>query len=191
MEYKVKRPKKRHYDWQIGGLILLLCYIRFFQNHIYVLYNQEHLLDMITVILTAFFILMQLPALWRKRRFLHSSMKKVDQMSGLEFEEYLAFHFRKLGYRVSLTDFSGDYGADLLLNKNRKLTVVQAKRYSGSVGVKAVQEVIGAISYYRADCGMVVTNSHFTQNAKILAERSGIELWDREIMIQHFFGSNG
>lgn len=188
MEYKIKRPKKRHYEWQIGTLILILCYVKFFQRSLYVFYNKEHLLDMVMVILIVFFVLMRLPAFLKKKRFLRSDLTKVDQMSGIQFEEYLAVHFRRLGYKVSLTDFSGDYGADLLMKKKQYLIVVQAKRYSGSVGVKAVQEVIGALSYYGADYGMVVTNSHFTENAKILAQRSGIELWDREVMRQRFFG---
>ena len=36
---------------------------------------------------------------------------------------------------------SGDYGADLVLDNKKGRTVVQAKRYSKPVGVKAVQEV--------------------------------------------------
>lgn len=122
----------------------------------------------------------------KKRRMLRKSFKKIDQMTGIEFEEYLMYQFKSLGYKAEMTAESGDFGADLLLRKKRKLYVVQAKRYSGSVGIKAVQEVIGAMSYYDGDYGMVITNSYYTKAAKDLAEASNIELWERADLKEHF-----
>ena len=58
--------------------------------------------------------------------------------------------------------------------------VVQAKIQQGSVGIKAVQEVTGAIGYYQANLGLVITNSKFTEPAKNLAASNKIELWDRD-----------
>lgn len=67
----------------------------------------------------------------------------------------------------------------LLLKKDGIRTVVQAKRYKGKVGVKAIQEVIGAKGYYNCDRAMVITNSYFTRQAKELADKNGVELWNR------------
>lgn len=122
----------------------------------------------------------------RKRRILKSSIEKIDRMSGVEFEEYLMYQFRKRGYRVKLTPLSGDFGADLILKRFSQEYIVQAKRYSGSVGIKAVQEVLGAKEYYGIEQGMVVTNSYFTSAAKELANVSGVELWGRSEIIKEF-----
>ncbi|MDO5292384.1 MAG: restriction endonuclease [bacterium] len=122
----------------------------------------------------------------KKQRLFHSSFKKIDQMDGVKFEEYLMLHFKKKGYRVQLTPVSGDFGADLILKRRRKKYVVQAKRYSGSVGIKAVQEIIGAKEYYGIENGMVITNSYYTKAAKELAEASGITLWDRKELAEQF-----
>ena len=60
---------------------------------------------------------------------------------------------------------------------------MQAKRYSGNVGNKAVQEVYSGMAHYGADKGWVVTNSWFTKAARVQAESCGISLVDREILI--------
>lgn len=113
-------------------------------------------------------------------RYLKSSLSKIDKMSGEEFEIYLMKYFEKMKYRVELTPFSNDYGADLICRKNDEVLVVQAKRYEGKVGNAAIQQVVAARDYYEADSCMVVTNSYFTKNAYSLAEANDVLLWDRD-----------
>lgn len=122
----------------------------------------------------------------KKKRYLNSSIGKIDQMSGTEFEELLAAHFKKAGYRVSLTPANNDYGADLVLKNKKEIIVVQAKRYKGKVSNSAIQEVVAAIPYYNATRAMVVTNSYFTKNAKTLANANQVILWDRNDLIKNF-----
>lgn len=114
-----------------------------------------------------------------------------DDLSGEDFENYLKSLFENLNYRVELTPKSGDYGADLIITKDNIKTAVQAKRYSDLVGISAIQEVIGAISYYNAHSGIVVTNNYFTPNAIELARSADIELWDRDILIKNIIKSLG
>lgn len=63
---------------------------------------------------------------------------------------------------------------------------MQCKRYKGKVGISAVQEVLGAKGYYKADKAMVITNSYFTPNAIKLANANDVELWDRNDLINKF-----
>ena len=98
--------------------------------------------------------------------------------TGEEFELYLKKLFTRIGYDVETTKASGDQGADLILVKNRVKTVVQAKFYSSPVSNKAVQEVVGAIKFYNADKGMVVTNNTYTKSALELADANNIEMID-------------
>lgn len=108
---------------------------------------------------------------------------QVDRMTGEEFEEFLACCFHNLGYAVEMTPKTGDFGADLILSKARKRTVVQAKRYQGKVGNSAVQEVVSAVKYYGAQDAIAITNSEFTANAHKLAQANGVQLWGREQLI--------
>lgn len=86
----------------------------------------------------------------------------------------------KSGYKIlSKKKKSGDQGADLIVEKDGIKTAIQAKRYSNSVGNKAVQEVIGSIKYYNCDREIVITTSRFTDSAKSLAEKNDIKLIDK------------
>lgn len=119
-------------------------------------------------------------------KILNCSMLDIHHMTGENFEVYLMHQFRRMGYRVTHTGQSGDFGADLILNKYGRKTIVQAKRYSGTVGIKAVQEVISAREYYHAKNAIVVTNSYFTKSAKELARKCKVKLWDRDIIKEKF-----
>lgn len=113
-------------------------------------------------------------------------LKQIDKLSGEEFERLLEAHFIDKGYKVSLTPKTNDYGADLLLRKGDEKIVVQAKRYKNKVGNSAIQEIVAAKAYYKANKAMVVTNSFFTQNAINLAKANNVELWDRRKMSKKF-----
>ena len=119
-----------------------------------------------------------------EKRLLDSGILEVDEMTGKEFEKFLALNFINFGYSVTLTQDSQDYGADLILYKDGSKTVVQAKRSKNQVGIKAVQEVAGAVRHYNGNKGIVITNNRFTENAYNLAESNEVELWDRKILIE-------
>lgn len=111
------------------------------------------------------------------------NIERVDIMDGVEFERFLKRLFIYNGYSVSETARTGDFGADLLLKKDGRMIVVQAKRYNNNVGSKALQEIFSARHHYKADGMMVVCNSHFTKQAQVMAEEQGIELIDREELV--------
>lgn len=108
----------------------------------------------------------------------------IDNLSGEDFEKYLSTIFQNLGYKVSLTSKSNDYGADLIIEKDNIETVVQAKRYNSAVGVSAIQEILGAKGYYNAKNCLVVTNNYFTSNAIKLSSSNNVQLWDRDKLIK-------
>ena len=121
---------------------------------------------------------------WRRHMLRRSGIREIDAMGGEVFEQYLATLFSRLGYRVELTRFRGDFGGDLVLRKDGVRTAVQAKRHAKTVGIKAVQEAVGAKAYYECEAAMVVTNSYFSRQAVELAEKAGVELWDRDELIE-------
>ena len=123
------------------------------------------------------------------RKIKESGIDEIDIMSGRQFETYLAIMYRSLGYRVSKTKGSGDFGADLILRVHNKKIGVQVKRYQQNVGVRAVQEILSSMSYYDLDEGWVVTNSYFTKAAKELARKGNIKLIDRKQLISEIIQS--
>lgn len=116
---------------------------------------------------------------------LSSTIDNIDIMEGYEFENYLKTLFFYAGFGAEVTQKSKDYGADIILtDENHEKIVVQAKRYNKTVGVKSVQEVIGAKNHYKASEGMVVTNSTFSFEAETLARENNIRLVDRKELIE-------
>ena len=109
-------------------------------------------------------------ALWA-RYYSMFDERHVSEMSGAEFERFVGKLYTRLGYTVSLTTAGADQGVDLILRKGDRQIAVQAKRWTGSVGNTAVQEVIAGKLYYGCTDGMIVTNSTFSKSAIALAAK--------------------
>lgn len=101
------------------------------------------------------------------------------QQRGYDYEYAVAKQLKRKGYRrVTVTVSSGDFGADIIACKGFYKYAIQCKCYSGTVGVKAVQEALAGKAYYNCDKAMVITNSTFTPAAVELASKSKVILWD-------------
>lgn len=124
-----------------------------------------------------------------KERFLNGNFEIEEQefndkynlnniTTGSQFELYLENLFKDLGYKVKHSGNTGDQGADLVLKYGEKIYVVQAKYYSSRLDNTPVQEIVGAIKYYNANQGIVITNSSFTRGAENLAKANNVILID-------------
>lgn len=112
-----------------------------------------------------------------KRR---ARVKDFDLLDGHEFEYYCADLLRKRGFQeVEVTKGSGDYGIDILAERDGVTYAIQCKCYGDSVGVKAVQEAYAGRDYYDCMVGAVLTNQYFTGPAVEAAKKLKILLWDR------------
>lgn len=108
------------------------------------------------------------------------NIDEIDDLEGLEFEKYVGELLKKLNYKdVKVTKASNDYGIDILCEKDNIKYAIQCKNYSSPLGNKCVQEAYSGKQYYNCHVGVVVTNNYFTENAKKLANKNGILLWDR------------
>ena len=103
-------------------------------------------------------------------------------MGGLEFEQFIAELFSKMGYAAKVTKASGDQGIDVIAEKNGRKIGIQTKCYSSKVTNTAIQEAVAGIQHYRLDKGMVITNNWFTGSARELAQSNNIVLWDRNLL---------
>jgi len=104
----------------------------------------------------------------------------LDFIEGHEFEHFCADLLAKSGFvDVSVTPGSGDYGVDVLAEKDGVTYAIQCKAYSSPVGVKAVQEAYAGRDYYDRMVGVVMTNQYFTRPAVDASVKLKILLWDR------------
>ena len=79
--------------------------------------------------------------------------------------EVLQLRFEKDGWKVNITRASRDGGVDAVIFNPDPLTggkiLVQAKRYTNTVGVSAVRDLYGAMTDERASKGILITTADF------------------------------
>lgn len=109
---------------------------------------------------------------------------EIDKMNGKEFEKRVAILFKHLGYNVHRTGKIGDYGVDLIVEKNGKRIAVQTKCYKSYVGEDAIREVYTGKNMYHCYEAIVVTNSNFTKMAWELANQNNVKLWSRNYLLK-------
>ncbi len=125
----------------------------------------------------------------------------LSQVSPEYFETVVLDLLHKMGYGTSRADLlrvgrSGDGGIDGVISLDRlglEKVYVQAKRWQGSVGRPDVQAFYGALAGQRANKGVFISTSSFTQQAVEFAgsvERivlvDGVKL--AQLMIDHEVG---
>jgi restriction system protein len=101
------------------------------------------------------------------------------EMSGTEFEDYVARVVRSCGVPVIMTSVTGDWGVDIIVGRRPNRLAIQCKRQARPVGTSAVQEVVAGAPMQDCAKTMVVTNHEFTPAARKLAELHGCELVGR------------
>ena len=117
----------------------------------------------------------------RKKRYY--SLAYIDRLEGVAFERYVAEILPLCGYdNIRTTPASRDFGVDILADKDGESTAFQCKRYASAVGLSAIQEVFTGMAFYDTDRAVVVSNARFTDNARLLADTVGVELWDRDTL---------
>ena len=100
----------------------------------------------------------------------------IENMSGLDFEIYCQNILLKDGWNVIRNGKAGDQGVDLIASLGVHKAAIQCKRYTATVGNKAVQEIAAGMKFEACTVGVVVTTSSFTKSAKQLAHVIGIKL---------------
>ena len=119
-------------------------------------------------------------------------LDKIDYMSGQDFEILLINKLLPLNGYVNIngTSYTGDYGVDIIAEKNNIKCAIQCKRLNSKVSVKAVQEIVAGKKHYKCDKAIVITNNYYTKNAKELACDNKVELLDRDDIIKMLKGTN-
>jgi restriction system protein len=111
------------------------------------------------------------------------SRPDLTKMTPTEFEHFVRQLFEARGLEGWTTERTGDDGVDaVVVNRDPLiggLTIVQAKKYTGVLGVSHIRELVGAMDEKRAGRGILVTTSWFASGCWTKATENGrIELID-------------
>jgi HJR/Mrr/RecB family endonuclease len=114
----------------------------------------------------------------RHRLVARSRIAELDALDDGAFLLRLESVFWRLGYRVQSRPNGARRGADLILARGGVTTAVRAR------GEDAVADVAAARERYQCDAALAVTNGTFRRQEHRQAQQLGVELWDRNDLIQ-------
>lgn len=105
-------------------------------------------------------------------------LSQMQKMDPIEFEHFVGWLYQQQGYTVETTVASGDEGIDLEMSRWGKKTIVQCKRYKGTVGQPVVRDLYGTMFHAGARAASIVTTGKFSRQAESWAAGKPIVLID-------------
>lgn len=128
----------------------------------------------------------------RSRPKLPEVIASLMELDPLQFEQFTAELFRRLGYSsVAVVGGSGDRGVDVMaIDDLGQSVVIQCKRYLHAVGSEPIQRLHSFSVTRGVDRRIVVTTSSFTPQAEDEAENTNTELIDGDelaALVPEFF----
>lgn len=113
-------------------------------------------------------------------------VQKLRDMDWFQFEKVVGHVYRKLGYTVTRRGGANpDGGIDLIVEKDGQRSAIQCKQWkTWNVGVKAVRELLGALTDAGISKGTFITLRGYTGEAKQLAGKHDIEMLDEAGLAQ-------
>lgn len=168
----------------IFGYLIFVCIIALIIDLIrtHISERAKHNLMVVAIVIGVIIFISMVCTIYRKlhRKY---TLKQLDKMDGHQFEYACADILKANGYKhVKVTRGSGDFGVDVIAEKDKVRYAIQCKRYNHKLDNTPIQEVVGGLAYYQCDKGAVMTNQYFTEPAKQLAQVNDIKLFDRDTL---------
>jgi len=108
----------------------------------------------------------------------HKLKDKLIKIEARQFEFEIANLFHYKGYTSHATKATGDDGVDVFAANEQERVIIQCKRWTKPILRDTVDELIGVKTRHNADRAILATTSYFSEGAKRVALKGGIELWD-------------
>jgi len=117
-------------------------------------------------------------------------IQDVNELNPIAFEEFVREMFIRQRYKAWTTKKTHDNGADVIAEKNNERISIQVKHSVNSINKFAVFQADAGRFNYKADKSILVTNSEFTNQAKLYANHYSVDLLDTHD-ISLFLRKNG
>ena len=186
-----QRVARNLVTYLVGGfvIVVLIVWIEPLLTGLFTFLSENWFsISLIAVGVTTIYVYVRRRYHLRKRLQLRT-LDEFMALTSTQFELAVADLLRDLDYRdVQRTGGSGDLQADITCrNKKGQFIVVQCKHYNrgNRIGSPDIQTFIGMIyGHHRADFGIFVTTSDFSQAAIDLAEQQEIRLINSEELVR-------
>ena len=116
--------------------------------------------------------------------------RKIQNMTHIEFEEFVERIFENLGYSVRVTKPTRDGGYDIIATKSEPIIMallIECKhwREDRKVGIDVLRKIHSVMDTEQVNKAIVVTSSTFTSGVRKFAKerRTLIDLWDLDDLV--------
>lgn len=105
----------------------------------------------------------------------------LQNLTPREFEIIIEKLYSAMGFKTELTKCTRDGGSDIIAKKNKpgnqECLRIECKKYTASIGIKIIRELLGVVTSEKVNKGVIVTTSHFTKpTISFVHENPRIEL---------------
>jgi hypothetical protein len=111
-----------------------------------------------------------------------------NNLDGYMFEELIVLLLKKMEFSVEQTSLSGDGGVDIIAYSQEPIIrgkyLIQCKNWNNPVGQPVVRDLFGVVMGERANKGILITTSNFTEQARQFASDKNIELIENDTLIK-------
>lgn len=107
------------------------------------------------------------------------SEKRSNYKKGIDYEEECKNILKLYDWDIISTPATNDKGVDIIASKHGLKVAFQCKNWKSRVGTASIQEIFTGKEIYNSDFGVVLSESGFTNQAKVIAENLNIFLIDK------------
>jgi len=106
----------------------------------------------------------------------------LESLSNKEFEHFTKWLLQEVGFDIHPEKILTTLGVDYIASKNGYKTAVLARKYpkTGVISDSIVLMAQQAKNNYQCDEAIILATTGFSEQAKLDAEKVGIDLWDSE-----------
>ncbi len=172
--------------WALLVLLFLLQYI--IPVYIYIIEHPIFLIPVGILILGIAWGVFYYKELKKKIRMrAMTRFSEVMKLDWREFEEFVADILKQKWFHTLLWVWVKDGGVDVTATLDHKKFFIQCKHYSDeNIWVEKIRELHGVITGELISAGWIfVTTTWFTPDAVSEAHKYGIELWDKNYLIEY------
>jgi restriction system protein len=133
-------------------------------------------------LLIGVFLVIKVRSWRRQEKMMAAGLYEVDRMSKREFRDFCLLLLRRLGYKVKSSPAKKQW-VHFVVEKEGRHIAVLTKHYRRNVSSRLVEKIARSAPLYGCQEALLITNRDYTLEAKELANSLGVDLWNRDRII--------
>jgi len=128
------------------------------------------------------FLVIKVRGWMRQEKMMTAGLYEVDRMSKKQFREFCLLLLQRLGYKMKPSPTKKQW-VHFIVEKEGQHIAVLAKHYQRDVSARPVEKIARSAPLYGCQQALIITNRDYSLEARDLAKTLGVDLWNRDRII--------